>query len=127
MSATQGNISGTGTGNTVVATSFINSGAISICCNADGKVSIRSNNGSFTFYTQASESSALSQVGGVFGSLQIITNTFVVLGQADQRVKTTIGTGGTYTVYNLNSGEWYHIKVFTTGSGAQACLAVYRV
>ena len=64
MSATQGNISGTGTGNTVVATSFINSGAISICCNADGKVSIRSNNGSFTFYTQASESSALSQVGG---------------------------------------------------------------
>lgn len=127
MSATQGNISGTGTGNTVTATSFINSGAISICCNADGKVAIRSNNGSFQFYVQAVESAALSQTGGTFAASQTITNVFVVLGQADQRVKTTVGTGGTYILYNLNSGEWYDIKVFTTGAGAQAALAVYRV
>lgn len=127
MSATQGNISGTGTGNAVIASSFINSGAISIACNGDGKVAIRSNNGSFTFYTQAVESEALSQSGGTFGALQTITNTFVVLGQANQRVKTTVGTGGTYVIHNVNSGEWYDVKVFTTAAGAQKCLAVYRV
>lgn len=125
MSVTKGVINGTGTGTTITAINILNSGSISITCNAEGRVGIRSNNGPFTFNSMGLDNILNATTGGSFCGSATTTTTFVVLAPATQRNKTVVGSGAIIRIFNTTTAEWYNIDVFTTATGTMACIATY--